>query len=60
MVTTPKTGIDCKLLEGQEKLDIVNLVDATKHFPLSLKKKKTFAFLCQNMRHSIQTQSVGE
>lgn len=29
MVTTQETGIECKLLEGQEKLDILNMVDAT-------------------------------
>jgi len=29
MVTTQETGKKCKLLEDQEKLDILNLVDAT-------------------------------
>ena len=29
MVTTQETGKECTLLEGQEKLDILNLVDAT-------------------------------
>jgi hypothetical protein len=29
MVTTQETGKECKLLEGQEKLDILNLGDAT-------------------------------
>jgi hypothetical protein len=29
MVTTQETGKECKLLEGSEKLDILNLVDVT-------------------------------
>jgi hypothetical protein len=29
MGVTPKTGTECKLLKGQEKVDIVNMVDAT-------------------------------
>ena len=59
VATVLRTGMKCKLLFIQERLGIVNMVDATRNF-LCIKKFLRTLHVCVNVKCSHSAESVSK